>query len=96
MATYQYRCRRHGDFDTTKPMGTAPASMPCPDCGDPAGRAYTAPLLRQTPQPTRDLLAMEERSRHEPEVVSAVPPPSRRPARRGSDARRPRADLPRR
>lgn len=85
MATYEYRCQDHGDFDSSKPMGTAPKAVPCPTCRRPAGRRYTAPLLRQSSEATRTLLGMEERSRHEPEVVNSVPP--RRPSTRAnSDA----------
>lgn len=95
MATYQYRCQHHGDFDATRPMGTAPAAVGCPDCGEPARRSYTAPLLRQTTQAVSDALSVEERSRHEPEVVNAVPPPRRASAARDSDAHPPQTRLPR-
>jgi hypothetical protein len=31
-------------FELTLPLGTAPASAPCPECGEGAPRIFTAPL----------------------------------------------------
>ena len=33
MATYTYRCAIDGPVDVRRPIGTAPATVPCPACG---------------------------------------------------------------
>ena len=82
MTTYEYRCDQDGDFDVMLPFGTAPAAVPCEVCGSQARRVFTAPIL---PTPKREIMAAldkSEKSRYEPEVVSALPPkagPKRRP-----------------
>lgn len=45
MATYDYRCGHDGSvFELTMPLGTAPSSAPCPECGEDSPRIYSAPL----------------------------------------------------
>jgi putative FmdB family regulatory protein len=44
MASYDYRCERDGLFELTLPLGTAPATAACPECGDEAPRIFSAPL----------------------------------------------------
>jgi putative FmdB family regulatory protein len=44
MANYDYRCERDGVFELSLPLGTAPSSSPCPECGEAAPRIFAAPL----------------------------------------------------
>jgi len=73
MATFQYRCGLHDVFDISRPIGTADAQTPCPTCGDDAVRVFTAPQLRLGSGSARALLDRTEKTRSEPDVVSALP-----------------------
>jgi predicted nucleic acid-binding Zn ribbon protein len=44
MASYDFECELDGIFDRNFSMGDAPASIPCPVCGDDAKRKF-APTL---------------------------------------------------
>ena len=44
MARYDYRCEQDGVFELSMPLGTQPASAPCPECGADAPRIFSAPL----------------------------------------------------
>jgi putative FmdB family regulatory protein len=82
VAIYEYRCRDHGSFERSLPMGTATRSSACPTCGGDANRVFSAPMTSRTPGPLAAMLAREEASRDHPEVVTSVPPRNRprRPA----------------
>ncbi|MFI0351250.1 FmdB family zinc ribbon protein [Actinomadura sp. 9N407] len=73
MATYQYRCAGCGPFEISRPIGTAEPAEPCADCGDPAARVFTPPLLARTSRPLSRALRAQEASAHEPEVVRREP-----------------------
>ena len=88
MAVYVYRCLQHGPFDITRAMGAATESMPCPSCGLPAPRVFTAPRLSLGSPVRRALIDRTERTRDEPDVVSA-PPPRPGPGRRADVTRNP-------
>jgi putative FmdB family regulatory protein len=93
MATYSYRCVDCGGFERGWAMGSAPASLECPICCVPAQRVYSAPMLARTAPGVAALHQLEERSRHEPPVVSAL---SGAPRRRQPVTRNPlHARLPR-
>ncbi|MEY8016574.1 FmdB family zinc ribbon protein [Mycobacterium servetii] len=76
MATYAYRCTQHGEFDVRCPLGTAPAESACPVCNGWAGRVFRAPMLSLAPRALVTAIDRTEKSRDEPEVVSALPPRS--------------------
>jgi putative FmdB family regulatory protein len=79
MALYEYRCERDGAFDIVRPLGTAPASSACPVCGGQASRVFSKPLLKSSLP--RDLVAAidhAEKTRHEPDIVTSLPPRSPR------------------
>jgi putative FmdB family regulatory protein len=78
MAIYEYRCERDGAFEITRPLGTAPPSAPCPACGEEARRVFSKPLLSSTPRALAAALDHEEKTRHEPDVVTSLPPRRRR------------------
>jgi putative FmdB family regulatory protein len=74
MATYAYRCVRDGDFDVSRPMGTAARKSLCPVCNSEAARVFRAPMLSLAPRALVAAIDRAEKTGDEPEVVSAVPP----------------------
>ncbi len=74
MAVYVYRCTEHGLIEVTRAMGSADAAVPCPACGLQATRVFTAPRLSLGSPTRRALIDRTERTRDEPDVVSAPPP----------------------
>lgn len=80
MATYEFRCSRDGVIAVHLALGHAPASLPCPSCGDSARRQYSVPQVRLGDSRARRLIAATEASASEPAVVSA-PLGARRAAR---------------
>ena len=77
MAIYEFRCEADGLFELLLPLGTAPEVAPCPICRVAATRAISAPRVMCGTRP-KWFAAMDraEKSRHEPEVVTALPPAS--------------------
>lgn len=69
MTHYEFRCLGCGSFEQSAAMGTAPAVVACPQCGEPAPRRFTAPLVRQVATPLGAALGRAECSREQPEVV---------------------------
>lgn len=87
MAVYVYRCDEHGHTEESRPIGTAAAAVPCPACGSPASRVFTAPRLSLGSPARRALIDRTERTREEPAVVTAPPPrPGSRTAARAGPA----------
>lgn len=74
MAIYEYRCERDGPFEVTRPIGTAPLSIACPACASEAGRVFSSPMVSFAPRELRAALDHEEKTRHEPDVVTSLPP----------------------
>ncbi|MEU8251362.1 FmdB family zinc ribbon protein [Nonomuraea sp. NPDC048916] len=74
MATYGYRCPHCSDIEVAFPIGTAPAAVPCPDCGATSVRVFSTPMLARTPAAVSAQLQRAERSASEPEVVTSLPP----------------------
>ena len=83
MAVYVYHCTQHGLTEVTRAMGTADAAVPCPACDLLATRVFTVPRLSLGSPARRALIDRTERTRDEPDVVSAPPP---RPGRAGAAA----------
>jgi putative FmdB family regulatory protein len=75
MAIFEYRCDEDGEFEVMRPIGTAPATVPCPVCSNEAKRVFSMPMLRSTSQRGWNA-AMDhaQKSRFEPDVVSSLPP----------------------
>ena len=74
MAIYEYRCERHGAFDVRRPIGTAPTWIACPVCASEAARVYSRPMVSFAPRALVAALDHEEKTRHEPDVVTSLPP----------------------
>jgi putative FmdB family regulatory protein len=74
MATYQYRCVQDGVFDVSRPMGTAAPQWRCPICNSEAARVFSAPMLSLASRGLVAAIDRTEKTRDEPDVVSALPP----------------------
>lgn len=74
MVAYEYRCNQHGLFDVSRPMGDAPTTASCIQCGEHAVRVYSVPMTGRTPAHISAVIDRAERSRDEPEVVTQLPP----------------------
>jgi putative FmdB family regulatory protein len=67
MPLYAFECPGCGPFELRTEVG---ATGRCPACGDAARRVFTPPGLASIARPLRRALEMEERSAHEPAVVT--------------------------
>lgn len=74
MVQYRYRCDVDGVFDLSQPMGTAEPRARCPECDSEAVRVFRAPMLSMAPAGLMAAIDRTEKSRDEPDVVSALPP----------------------
>jgi putative FmdB family regulatory protein len=75
MVIYEYRCPQHGVFEVMRPMSAATSLAPCPQCGGEAQRALSAPsVTRASRAAWFGAVEHAEKSRHEPELVSCLPP----------------------
>lgn len=74
MAIYEYRCDRHGTFETMRAIGTAPASIACPVCERDARRVFSKPMLTSTPSELAAAIDHAEKTRDEPDLVTSLPP----------------------
>ena len=70
MPIYAFRCEACGAFDVMRPRAEASAPAQCPICGDEARRVYSPPGLALLGAPLRRALDTEEKSAHEPDVVT--------------------------
>jgi putative FmdB family regulatory protein len=71
MPIYAYACADCGPFEAHRPASEAGAAGRCPSCGGEGRRVFTPPGLALLARPLRRALDGEERSAHEPAVVSA-------------------------
>ena len=55
------------------PIGTAPASVACPECASESARVFTNPMVSFAPRALVAALDHEEKTRHEPEIVTSLP-----------------------
>ena len=70
MPIYAFMCAGCGPFDLLRPMAQVGAPARCPGCGGDARRIFTPPGLPVLARPVRGALDMEEKSAHEPAVVT--------------------------
>ena len=70
MPLYNYTCGRCGDFRAWQPMTQAAEAGECPACGRPAPRAVAAPFIASMNPNTRIAHQRNEKSAHEPQVMS--------------------------
>jgi hypothetical protein len=74
VAIYEYRCQRDGAFELPLPIGTAPTSIACPLCACDAERVFSNPMVSLAPRALVAALDHEEKTRHEPDLVTSLPP----------------------
>jgi putative FmdB family regulatory protein len=74
VALYEYRCDRDGAFDVTRPIGTAPTSVECPACNAESKRVFSKPMLSSVPRELAAAIDHSEKTRHEPDIVTTLPP----------------------
>lgn len=79
MTMYAFRCTECGPFDAPFPIGTAPDRSTCPECSGSSTRMITAPRLGFGGNPYRRAVERTMATADAPQVVSALPPPGRRP-----------------
>ena len=70
MPVYVFICAVCGPFELVRPMAEASAAAACPSCGDEARRVFTPPGLALARRAVRRALELEEKSAHEPDVVT--------------------------
>ena len=74
MAVYEYRCEHDGRFDIMRPLGTAPTSATCPECGGEANRVFSKPMLKSSmPRELVSAIDHAEKTRDEPDIVTSLP-----------------------
>jgi putative FmdB family regulatory protein len=67
---YAFECAGCGPFELVRSMTEADSPGTCPACGVPARRVFTPPGLALLTRPLRRALDLEEKSAHEPSVVT--------------------------
>jgi putative FmdB family regulatory protein len=67
---YEFTCARCGTFDVARSVSEVAEPARCPGCGDAGRRRFTPPGVALLSTPVRRGLELEERSAHEPAVVS--------------------------
>jgi putative FmdB family regulatory protein len=70
MPLYDYRCATCGDFRAWRHMSAAAEPADCPRCAAPAARAVVAPSLALMNGHSRIAHQRNEKSAHEPQVMS--------------------------
>jgi putative FmdB family regulatory protein len=70
MPVYEFTCQGCGPFDLMRPMAESGAPADCPSCGATAARVFTPPAVALLDAPFRRVLDSEDKSAHEPDVVS--------------------------
>jgi putative FmdB family regulatory protein len=70
MPLYGFLCKECGPFEAVRPAAEAGAPFPCPVCGGAGRRLFTPPGLALLPAGLRRARDREEKSAHEPEVVT--------------------------
>jgi putative FmdB family regulatory protein len=73
VAIYEYRCDRDGFFEVTLPIGTAPASIACPQCANEADRVFSSPMVSLAPRELVAALDHAEKTKTDPDIVTSLP-----------------------
>jgi putative FmdB family regulatory protein len=82
MALYEFACPGCRPIEAYFPMGSAPESIECPECGGRAPRVYSAPYLSVSGRAAFKLIDSTQKSAHEPQVIDgALPQTTRKRAR---------------
>lgn len=73
MVTYQYACDGHGGTEIDAPMGSAPETVPCPACNEPARRVFSQPMISAVDQKRMGLIDKTKSTSDTPDVVTSLP-----------------------
>jgi len=73
MPTYEFSCEEHGRAEDVFPMGEAPESVPCPECGGASRRVFSSPMISAVDQRRMGLIDSTKSTADAPQVVSSVP-----------------------
>lgn len=74
MAIFEYKCNQDGLISIHCHIGTAPKFIVCSLCGSEATRVLSVPMITgKAPKGYGEAIALAEKSRFEPEVVSSIP-----------------------
>jgi putative FmdB family regulatory protein len=76
MPLYEYECEDHGVFEDQRAVSDFDAAGVCPTCQGDSPRLLSAPALRLTRPSERIARDRNERSQHEPRVVTRGQGPS--------------------
>ena len=75
MPLYDYFCSDCGAFREMVRMADCALDQPCPSCGSQAQRMLSAPMVFSGRRSSLfSAIDRAEKSRHEPEVVTSLPP----------------------
>lgn len=78
MVIHEYECAEHGRFEALRPLGSAAEPVACPRCAVQAVRVMSAPrIVTRGRGAWTAALDHADKSRHEPEVVTSLPPTGR-------------------
>jgi putative FmdB family regulatory protein len=72
VALYEFACPGCRPIEAYFPMGSAPESIDCPDCGGRASRVFSAPYLSVSGRAAFKLIDSTQRSAHEPQVIDGA------------------------
>ena len=78
MALYRFACPGCRPIEAYFPMGRAPESIDCPECGGRAPRVFSAPYLSVSGRAAFKLIDSTQRSAHEPQVIDGALPQTTR------------------
>ena len=70
MPIYAFDCTECGPFEVMRPMADSALPASCPRCANEARRVFSPPGLALLDRPVRTALDREEKSAHEPDVVT--------------------------
>ena len=76
MALYEFACPACPVVEAFYPMGSAPDSIECPECGGQAERRISVPRLSIAGTTAFKVVDATKKSAHEPQVVSGPLPHS--------------------
>ena len=82
MPFYEFYCEEHGLFESLRPISLCLEPAPCPICGKPCRRVYTAPNVSQMNPHTKDAMDRSVQSRYEPKVVNRAKKNKKHPTRK--------------
>jgi putative FmdB family regulatory protein len=70
MPLYEFECKEHGVFELERTMARATEQAPCEICMQDAPRIISLPNLAQVPRWRSKANEVNERSQHEPRLVT--------------------------